>query len=101
MRPRNKQEIPVGQDDCCTGYFSLLLSFRVAFCYFYIRLCVPYAPAYVHLRTPNIPSRLENQSRSDIPNLDTEDIKLLPLVGQWFITKGLAVRANTLLKARV
>ena len=78
-------------------YFPSALLFTI----FIYRFCVPYAPAYLHLRIPNTPSRVENQSRSDIPNLDTEDIKLLPLVGQWFITKGLAVRADTLLKARV
>jgi hypothetical protein len=52
-------------------------------------------------RIPNVSSRVEDQSRSDIPNLDPKDIKLLPLIGQCFITEGLTVRADTLLQARV
>jgi hypothetical protein len=75
-----------------TGYLSLPDSvFPMAYS----------AALYTVFMLSKTPSSMGNQSRSNIPNLDTEDIKLLPFIGQRFVAKCLAVRTNSLLKAGV
>lgn len=75
-----------------TGCFSLQVS------------CFP-RPDFAALYTVVMPSMIsrskENHSRSNIPNLNTKDVKLLPFIGQRFVAKCLTVRAHTFLKARV
>lgn len=39
------------------------------------------------------------RSRTNVPHLDTEDVEFHTLIGQWFIPKGLALSADTLLEA--
>lgn len=42
---------------------------------------------------------MPTRSGADIPHLDTEDVEFHTFVREWFISEGLALSADSLLKA--